>query len=176
MLTTKQNKIISDLREEFAKLNKLPEGKSKGGLINRTEIDNAISESARILAEHHAVSASLLKAMKEKVSDDVKRLNEDLEGMGLIALDTSDIYYAKGRIKKPNSLYDTYNIRWEYVCESKYIKLPNGTTHSYKDEFSYIYVTYMVNGNNYSDRFKSIEEVFANENIKKCLISLYQYK
>lgn len=176
MLTTKQNKIISDLREEFAKLNKLPEGKSKGGLINRTEIDNAISESARILAEHHAVSASLLKAMKAKVSDDVKRLNEDLEGMGIIATDESDIYYAKGRIKKPNSPYDSYNIRWEYVCESKYLTLPDGTTHSYKDEFSFIYVTYMLNGNNYSGRFKSIEEVFADEKIKKCLMSLYQYK
>jgi len=176
MLTTKQNKIISDLRDEFAKLNKTEGASTRHGLINRNEIDNAIGESARILAEHQAISESLLKAMKAKVSDDVKRLNEDLEGMGIIATDESDIYYAKGRIKKPNSPYDSYNIRWEYVCESKYLTLPDGTTHSYKGVFSYIYVTYMVNGSNCSGRFESIEEVFADKNIKKCLMSLYQYK
>jgi len=118
----------------------------------------------------------LLKSFREKISDDVRRLNDDLSDMGLVAIDTSDIWTAKAVITKQNSIHNNHDIRWQYVSESICYTLPDGTTHRYNNKLSYIHVEYSFNGNLTSARFKSIEEIFKNESINKALIALYTSK
>lgn len=174
MLTENQNKIISDLRDEFAKLNKTEGASTRGGLINASEIEGAINEKAKIIAEYDLMTATLLKTMKAKVKDDVDRLNQDLRILGLEAKDESNNSYAGGRIKKPSYKYDYCDIIWQYACDLKYVTLPDGTSHSYRDKLSYVYAVYSKDGDRTSGRFGSIEDMFANASIKKSLMALYQ--
>ena len=173
MLTENQNKIISDLKEEFARINKTPSGGKRGFLIDRSEIDNMVSESAKKLAEIRLIEASVFKAAREKVADDVRKLNEDLDGMWLAAEDISDIHSARGRICKPGYKFDV-SIKWEYTFDRSYVTLPDGTTHAYRRKVSDIYATFHLSGQGLSDRFKTIDEMFANENIKRALIDIYK--
>lgn len=173
MLTDNQNKIISDLKEEFARINKTPSGGKRGLLIDRSEIDNIVSESAKKLAEIRLIEASVFRAAREKIEDDVRRLNIDLEDMGLAAEVKSDIHYARGRVYKPGYKFDE-SIKWNYELDGSYVTLPDGTTHRYNSKILNIYASFCLSGSGVSCRFKTIDDMFADDKVKRALIEIYK--
>ena len=84
MLTEKQQNIISDLTNEFMKINK-PAPTTSGGLINRSLMDKVFNDTIKRKAEVKAINEATNSVIDNLIDADIDRLNKDLIPMGLVA-------------------------------------------------------------------------------------------
>lgn len=175
MLTQNQEKIISDIKDEFAKINATKLSTRQGDLIDRRAIDEAINESIILRKELDLKSESVFKLAKLKMAEDLNRLNSDLDGMNLIAIDKSDDFYARGQIKiiGSDSCRDNV-IDWQYNYIKNRQTQPDGGYKDYKDGILNVEAGFSYNGARLSYNYKSIEDMFEDEKVKVALMNLYK--
>ena len=171
MLTDNQTKIIDNIRTEFEKMNKPPKT-STNRLIDKGEFDTKVLLLNKRKAELDMLTIEVIKIAKQRVFDESKRLNDDLEDMGLVA--EPDFSYGDMKIKitKPN--YKYLEIRLQYMMSTKYERLSDGSSHSYKDGVNSLHATFELNGYSQSVHVKNIEEMCSNEYFKLALMNLYK--
>lgn len=164
MLTDKQQKIISDLTNEFTKINK-PSPTKSGGLINKALIDKKIDDSLKQEAELDLVTKATKAYVTDMIHADVDRLNEDLVPMGMKAK-TKDFYIYIHVLNSDGSL-GTLLMYFLYEMSHHSQYLPDGRLYTVYTRFRDI---------NYSGgRFNTIDDLCKSDSFINKIESNYKW-
>jgi hypothetical protein len=171
MLTDNQTKIIDNIKAEFEKMNKPPKT-SVNRLIDKGEFDAKVSLLNKRKTELDMLTIEVTKIAKKRVFDDLKRLNDDLEDMGLVA--DADFSYGDMKIKITKPSYKYLEICLQYMMYTKYEKLSDDSHHSYRDGVDSLHATFQLNGNSRSIHVNNIEKICIDRDFKLALMNLYK--
>lgn len=86
MLTTKQNEIIEQIKQEFESHNQVIDlRKQSSSLLNLNTIISDIQERDDFIEEQMSINLANYKVIKEKVEEEIVVLNRELEVLGFCA-------------------------------------------------------------------------------------------